>query len=218
MSARPRVGLLGGTFDPIHNGHLAAARAAQQSLDLDRVRFIPAARPPHRPDSPVASEYHRLQMVRLAADEDRRWEVSDLELRRQGPSFTFDTLAALHAEGLTPLQIFFLTGADAFADIGSWRHYPALLDSAHFAVVARPGSLLRSLPHRMPALAARMIEPDAVDTATQPRVILIEALTPDVSSTDIRQRIRAGVSIDDLVPASVAAYIAQHSLYQHAGD
>jgi nicotinate-nucleotide adenylyltransferase len=218
MTARPRVGLLGGTFDPIHVGHLAVARAAQQALDLDRVCFVPAARPPHRPDSPQASEYHRVEMVRRAASADRRWEVSDLELQRHGPSYTVDTLAALHREGLTPLQIFFLTGADAFAEIATWRRYPEVLDSAHFAVVARPGTTLEALRQRLPALAARMVTPAAVDRAPATRIVLIEAATPDVSSTDIRRRVRAGASIDGLVPPAVAAYIAQHSLYQHAGD
>jgi nicotinate-nucleotide adenylyltransferase len=218
MNARPRVGLLGGTFDPIHIGHVAVARAAQQALDLDRVRFVPSARPPHRPDSPRASEYHRLEMVRLAATADRRWEVSDLELRRDGPSFTFDTLAALHRQGLTPLQIFFLTGADAFAEIATWRRYPEVLDAAHFAVIARPGTTLETLRDRLPSLAARMISPSAIERADTPCIILIEAETPDVSSTEIRRRVGAGNSIEGLVPPAVAAYIAQQSLYLAAGD
>ena len=155
-----------------------------------------------------------MEMVRLAAAEDRRWEVSDLEVQRKGPSYTFDTLATLHGEGLTPLQIFFLTGADAFAEIATWYRYPAVLDSAHFAVVTRPGFSLDLLRARVPTLAPRMILPDAVDTADRARIILIEAATPDVSSTDIRRRVAAGESIDGLVPPAVAAYIAQHSLYR----
>lgn len=221
MSARPRVGILGGTFDPIHVGHLAAARAAGRALDLDAVRFIPSARPPHRPDSPRASEYHRLEMIRLAIAEaiDRaghaRWEVSDLELRRDGPSFTFDTLAALRREGLSPLQIFFVTGADAFAEIATWHRYPEVLDAAQFAVVTRPGTTLDSLRDRLPALALRMTTAEIALDAQDPRIILIESDTPDVSSTEIRRRASRHESLNGLVTPAVAAYIAQHSLYQH---
>ena len=220
MTPRPRVGLLGGTFDPIHTGHLAVARAAQQALALDVVRFIPSARPPHRPDSPRASEYHRLEMIRLAlADHGApgdtvRWEVSDLELRRTGPSYTYDTLGALHADGLSPLQIFFITGADAFAEIDTWHRYPAVLDSAHFVIVSRPGMTLEKLRERLPALAPRMVRPSKLADSSQPQIVLIEAGTPDVSATDVRRRAARGDSLEGRVTPSVAAYISQHSLYR----
>jgi len=221
MNSRPRVGLIGGTFDPIHVGHLSAAHAAGRSLNLDLVRFIPSARPPHRPDSPRASEYHRLQMTRLAvagaAAEalPTRWEVSDQELRRDGLSFTIDTLEAQQREGLSPLQLFFITGADAFADIASWHRYPAVLDASHFAAVSRPGTTLDELRSRLPALRDRLAAPADAATAPTPRIILIEAVTPDVSSTDIRRRAAHGESLEGLVTPAVAAYIAQHSLYAH---
>ena len=221
MTARPRVGLLGGTFDPVHLGHIAAARAAQQALHLDTVRLLVSARPPHRPDSPRASEYHRLEMLRLAvadaaAQGDVRLEVSDLELRRAGPSFTYDTLQTLHAEGLTPLQIVFITGADAFAEIETWHRYPDVLDAAHFAVLARPGTTLASLKQRLPALAPRMIEAEAADRVSTPRIILVDAKTPDVSSTAIRARAVRGETLQTLVTSSVAAYIEQNCLYRES--
>lgn len=221
MTSRPRVGLIGGTFDPIHVGHLSAARAAGHALDLSLVRFIPSARPPHRPDSPRASEYHRLEMTRLAVADaaaeaaPTRWEVSDQELRRDGPSFTIDTLAALQREGLSPLQLFFIIGADAFADIASWHRYPAVLDAAHFAVVTRPGTTLDQLRSRLPALGDRVAAPAEAVTAVAPRIVFIEAETPDVSSTEIRRRAANGAPVDGMVTPAVAAYIAQHSLYQH---
>lgn len=219
MTARPRVGLLGGTFDPIHIGHLALAQEAERALDLDVVRFAPAARPPHRTDSPGASGYHRLEMIRraIAARGEAgtaRWEASDLELRRNGPSYTVETLEALQWEGLIPLQIFFLTGADAFAEIATWHRYPDVLDAANFAVVTRPGTTLESLRHRLPSLSSRMIRPSELAQAATPRVILIEAETPEVSSTSIRRRVARGESIDGAVPTAVAAYIAQFSLYR----
>ena len=216
MSARPRLGLFGGTFDPIHNGHLAVARLAQQTLALDTVRFIPSAQPPHRPDSPRASEYHRLEMVRLAAASLRGSEVSDLELQRRGPSYTFDTLGALHREGLTPLQIFFIIGADAFAHIATWHRYPEILDSAHFAVLTRPGATCADVRRRLPGLAPRMIDAAEVDRATRTQIVLIDVDTPAVSATEVRHRVAAGVSITGLVPPAVAAYIEQHLLYRNA--
>jgi len=216
MSPRPTIGLLGGTFDPIHRGHLAAARAAQVALALDRVRFIPAARPAHRADPPLAPNAHRLEMVRRAVEEVPGWEVSDVELRRPGPSYTIDTLREMHEEGFRPTQIFFITGADAFAEIATWHRYPEVLDAAQFVVVSRPGTSLASLRRRVPALGERLIEPAGAGrpagTAT-PRVILVTADTPDVSSTEVRRRASRGEALDDLVPPAVAAYIAQEGLY-----
>jgi nicotinate-nucleotide adenylyltransferase len=212
-----RLGLLGGTFDPIHNGHLAAAAAAQHALGLDGVRFIPSARPPHRTDSPRASGYHRLQMIALAVANSPGWEASDLEINREGRSYTYDTLTTIaREEGLTRSRIFFITGADAFAEIATWHRYPDVLDRAHFVVVARPGTTLDALRTRLPNLASRMTTPNALDAST-PRIILLPAQTPDVSSTDIRRRVADGQSIDALVPAAASAYIDQNSLYRTAG-
>jgi len=221
MITSPVLGLLGGTFDPIHFGHLAVARAAQRALGLKTIRFIPSSQPPHRPDRPRASGYHRLLMARLAVADDAsglHWEVSDLELDRKGPSYTFDTLRTVHAEGMTPLQIVFLTGADAFAEIGTWHRFPEVLDLAHFGVVTRPGTALASLRERLPTLASRMIEARDVTKTSSPHIILVPADTPDISSSDIRRLAARGESIADLVPSAVASYIAQHSLYHTAPD
>src|SRR5262245_5934315 len=137
-----RLGLLGGTFDPIHNGHLDAAEAARATFSLDEVRFVPAHDPPHRPAHPRATAFHRFALAAMAVDGRTGCRVSDVELRRDGPSFTYDTLLALHAEGWSPWQLFFILGADAFAEIATWHAYPALLDAAHFVVVTRPGSTM----------------------------------------------------------------------------
>ena len=214
MTTRTRVGLLGGTFDPIHNGHLAAARAAQDALALSQVRFIPSARPPHRPDSPRASEYHRIEMIRRATAGVAGWEVSDLELRRDGPSYSFDTLTAFHQEGLTPLQIFFIIGVDAFAEITTWHRYPEVLSASHFVVVTRPGFSLDTLFERVPGAPGRLIATADVDASARPGIVLVESRTPDVSSTDVRRRAASGDSLADLVPPAVAAYIEQHQLYR----
>lgn len=210
MTAR-RVGLLGGSFDPIHLGHLTAARAAQDALLLDTVVFVPTSRPPHRPDNLRASGYHRFAMTALAVAETPGWCVSDEELLREGLSYTYDTLSALRASAVDGSQFFFILGADAFAEISKWWRYPDLLDLAHFVVVARPGTSIESLRVHMPALAHRMTTPDAVPD--RPSIVLVNAATPDISSTAIRAHAADPVMLERLVPPAVARHIVRHSLY-----
>jgi len=200
------LGLLGGTFDPVHNGHLAAADAAQQSLNLDTVMLIPSHVPPHRQDPVGATSEQRYEMAALAAAERRGWSASRIEVDRNGPSYTYDTLVQLRQTLSVGSQFFFILGADAFAEITTWSRYPAVLDLAHFVVVSRPGITLDSLRERVPS--AFGLRPSA-----KTRVILVEATTPDISSTDIRRRVRAGQSLSHLVPDSVAQYIGTHRLY-----
>jgi nicotinate-nucleotide adenylyltransferase len=200
------LGVLGGTFDPIHNGHLAAADAAQTSLRLDAVTLIPSRIPPHRHDPVGAGAEQRYEMAALAASEKPGWSASRIEIDREGPSFTYDTLVQLAQKVSVTSQFFFILGADAFAEIASWSRYPAVLDLAHFVVVSRPGITLDSLCERVPSAFSR--RPSA-----KTRVILVEAATPDISSTDIRRRALAGQSLRHLVPDSVAQYITTHRLY-----
>jgi nicotinate-nucleotide adenylyltransferase len=214
------LGVLGGTFDPIHCGHVVAAVAAERALGLKSVVLMPSSLPPHRPEHLRVGAMHRLAMTTLAAADHPSWSVSEIELKRDGPSYTFDTLTELHQRGHPASQIFFITGADAFAEIATWSRYPAVLDLAHFAVVARPGITLDSLQKRLPDLAERMTTPASfkspapgAEPVEQTRIMLIEAATPDISSTGIRQRLRAGESIAGLVPDFVATYIAHHRLY-----
>jgi len=213
-----RAGVLGGTFDPVHLGHLDVAEAARLALALDEVRLVPARVPPHRTTGAQASAEDRLAMVRLAIEGQPHLVASDLELRAPGPSYTATTLRALGREGWRPAQLFFITGADAFAEIATWRDYPALLDLAHFAVVSRPGLPAAELPGRLPALAPRMVEAPAAGGARVPAggataIFLIHAATRDVSSTEIRDRAGAGAPLADLVPPRVADYIRRHGLY-----
>lgn len=215
MTAPPRIGILGGTLDPIHLGHLESARAARAALSLDRVVLLPAGVPPHRHQMPIASAYHRFAMAALAVNGIEGLSVSDMELRATGPSYTVDTLSRLHDRGMSASQIFFITGADAFAEIETWARYPDVLDLAHFVVIARPAHDLASLRLRLPALADRMID-SRVDpaTLTGPAIFLVDARTPDVSSTDIRRRIARGERVTGLVPAAVERHIEQHGLYR----
>jgi nicotinate-nucleotide adenylyltransferase len=212
-----RTGVLGGTFDPIHVGHLSAARAARGALDLERVLFIPSFDPPHRHTDPVASAFHRFGMVTLATASTEGFLASDVELCRSGPSFTAETLRDLIAGGLDRSQIFFITGADAFAEIATWREYPALLDLAHFVVCARPGFPVEEIRDRAPDLAPRMIDlshsPGTALDGSEPHVWLLDVATPAVSSTEVRARARDGRPIAGLVPPEVESHIRRHDLY-----
>jgi nicotinate-nucleotide adenylyltransferase len=212
MSAR-RVGILGGTFDPIHCGHLDIAQAAADTLSLSRLFVIPSNIPPHRPQ-PFASPYHRFAMASIAVAGRPGWRAADLELRAGAPSYTSATLERFHERGYSPSELFFIIGADAFADIGTWRDYPKILNATHFVVVSRPGSPVRELPHRLPLLSERMVRPP-LDEFSQmdPSIILIEAVTTDVSSTAIRRARAEGRAIDRMVPQSVQQHIEQHGLY-----
>lgn len=207
------LGVLGGTFDPIHNGHIAAAAAAERAVNLDRVMLVPSRIPPHRQDPVGAAAEHRLAMAQLAARERPRWTASSIEIDRVGPSYTYDTLAELRQQ-FPSTQIFFILGADAFAEIATWSRYPAVLDLANFLIVSRPGITLDSLRERVPsAFSLRPSASGLQPSASKTRVIPVETTTPDVSSTEIRRRIRAGETFAGLVPNAVADYIRTHRLY-----
>lgn len=214
-----RLGLLGGTFDPIHYGHLDAAHAAYDALALNEVLLIPAHDPPHRHGDPRGSAFHRFALVALAIDGQPWMRASDRELRRSGPSYTIDTLRALHAEGWHASQLFFILGADAFAEIASWRSYPDVLDAANFGVIARPGTAMRAAIARVPGVEARIQQAGTSAPASgQTSIYAVEARTRDVSSTQIRARLTARQGIDDLVPPAVARHILAHHMYGAVDD
>jgi nicotinate-nucleotide adenylyltransferase len=213
MSTR-RIGLLGGTFDPIHMGHLDLASAAQAALQLTQVLVIPANVPPHRP-KPLTSSFHRFAMVALAVAGREGWRASDVELRHETPSYTTITLKRFHERGYQAHELFFLIGTDAFADITMWRDYPGILDRAHFVVVSRPGFPVTDLPGRLPALAARMLTVGpGFEVPTTPSVLLVDSATADVSSTVLRARLAHGEPTGGLLDARVEQHIAQHGLYR----
>jgi nicotinate-nucleotide adenylyltransferase len=214
MTPFGRLGLLGGTLDPVHFGHLDAAEAARQALGLDEVWLVPSYDPPHRPADPVASQFHRFAMAALAAAERDGYRASDIELRRTGPSYTIDTLRELHTRGWTASQLFFIIGADAFADVTAWHAYPDVLEAANFVVIARAGTPAAEVAARGPELSAR-VATAGLGAATEPgtRIVAVEARTRDVSSSLIRQRLRHHESITDLVPSSVERHIMAYGLY-----
>ena len=221
MNEAARIGILGGTLDPIHFGHLDTALAAREALALDRVVIIPSRIPPHRQAQPLASPYHRFAMAALAVNGVEGLLVSDVELRAPGPSYTADTL--MHYRdglGLDASQIFFITGADAFADIATWSRYPEVLDLAHFVAVSRPGAPVAGLRQQLPALKDRMRLPlrrsDLDVRAGKTSIFLVDAPTSDVSSTEIRRRLVADQPLAGMVPEVIERHIQQHGLYRQS--
>jgi nicotinate-nucleotide adenylyltransferase len=194
------LGVMGGTFDPLHLGHLAVAEEARDVLRLERILFVPAGQPPHKPAGEVSSVEHRLAMVELAIADNPAFELSRVEVDRPGPSYTVDTLEALAADGD---RVTVILSAETFAELPTWHEPWRLFDAARVAVAPRwgypapdPGWLAATFPGR------------------EDRVSYLEGPRLGVSSTALRARVAAGHSIRYLVPEPVAAYIVAHDLYR----
>ncbi len=193
-----KVGILGGTFDPVHIGHLVLAEAAREALSLDLVLFIPAGDPWRKADRAVTAAEHRLEMLRLAIEDNAAFGISDIELRREGPTYTADTLEALAAERLDD-EFYFIVGADALADLPNWHDPARIVRHATLAVAPRDVQEVNATALNVPDVTSRIV------TFTMPRI--------DVASTDIRAFAAAARSIRYLVPPAVERYIASHRLY-----
>ena len=193
VTRAPRIGVMGGTFDPIHHGHLVAASEVAQSFDLDEVIFVPTGKPWQKDD--VSPSEHRYLMTEIATASNPRFTVSRVDIDRAGPTYTIDTLRELKKQR-PAAELFFITGADAIAQILSWRDHDELWDLAHFVAVSRPGHVLSTagLP---------------TDDVSQ---LEIPALA--ISSTDCRERVEHGNPVWYLVPDGVVQYIAKHHLYR----
>jgi nicotinate-nucleotide adenylyltransferase len=207
------LGWLGGTFDPIHCGHLDVAHAARTAMKLDVVYLVPAGLPPQK-DVPTAPTEHRLAMTALAAEGHDWLRVSDIETTEPGTSYTMTTLDRLAALGWDLSTLHLITGADAFAGVFSWMEATRLLDRCPFIAVSRPGHPATDLPRQLPTLAHRMRESSASGPSTHPGIFLVDAHTAPVSSTEVRARVSAGQSLEGWVPPAVADYIDTHDLYQ----
>lgn len=208
--------LYGGTFDPVHDGHLAVARAARDALDAG-VHLLPAADPPHRAP-PGADAGQRAAMLELAIAGEPRLRVDRRELARGGPSYSVDTLTQVRAEGGQALPIVWLLGADAFRGLPSWHRWEALFELAHFAVATRPGFPLQALP---PALQARCDgrwgAASVLRAAPAGRLFRLDLPLRDEAARAVRGAIAAGGQWHDDVPPAVAAYIRLHRLYGSGG-
>ena len=198
-AARLRLGVMGGTFDPVHHGHLVAASEAQAEFGLDEVVFVPTGRPWQKSGQQVAPAEHRYLMTVVATASNPRFTVSRVDIDRSGTTYTIDTLRDLRAERGDDVELFFITGADAMAQILSWKSSAEVFELAHFVGVTRPGHAL------------------SVAGLPDDRVSVMEVPALAISSTDCRERVRRGEPVWYLVPDGVVQYIAKHRLYTETG-
>lgn len=196
------IGVIGGTFDPIHNGHLAVADEVRIRLDMAEVLFVPAGQPWFKVQRPISSAEHRLEMVRLAISGRSGYKLSAIEIDRPGPTYTVDTVAELQARLKPDDSLFFIMGWDNLAGLPDWKEPARLINLCCLVAVPRPGCSqpdLEALDGAIPGLSGR--------------VVLMDRPEVDISASDIRDRVARGLPIDQLVPAPVAAYIREHGLY-----
>ncbi|MWV12217.1 nicotinate-nucleotide adenylyltransferase [Pseudomonas sp. R-28-1W-6] len=216
-SGARRIGLLGGTFNPVHIAHLRAALEVAEQLALDELRLIPSARPPHR-EAPLVSAEQRLAMVRLAVEGESRLTVDDRELRRAKPSFTFDTLESLRAELAADDQLFLLLGWDAFCGLPTWHRWQELLQHCHILVLQRPDADSEAPEALRDLLAARSVSDPQGLVGPSGQIAFVWQTPLAVSATQIRQLLAEGRSVRFLVPDAVLAYIQTHGLYRGQTD
>jgi nicotinate-nucleotide adenylyltransferase len=213
-------GLFGGTYDPIHLGHLRCAEEVLEIFDLNRIIFVPASKPPHKIDAEITSFYHREQMITLAIEGNPVFSFSNVEKERKDTSYSVETVEYILKKYMENLELYFILGQDAFHAIQTWKDWQRLLLLCNFVVMTRPGYEDRGLEGILPAdFASRFTYDDTVKGFRGPtgHVIFFRGVTfLDISSSDIRQRVRAGKSIKYLVPDAVRHYIAKNSLYRNS--
>ena len=196
------IGVMGGTFDPIHNGHIVVAEETRSRLNLAEVLFVPAGQPWLKADRPVSSVEHRLQMVSLTIADKPYFKLVTLEIERAGPSYTIDTIGELQKRLGIEGELFFILGLDSLSHLTQWRDASRLITMCRLVAVPRPGYSppdLNSLEASIPRLSQRLIILDKPET--------------DISATEIRERVSRDLSISHLVPEPVGKYIRQHKLY-----
>ena len=197
-----KLGLLGGTFDPIHNGHLAVAEEVKDRLDLNEVLFVPAGQPWLKADTPVSPVEHRVAMVRLAIAGIDKYSLSTMEVEREGPSYTLDTLAEIWRRLGSGDEVYFVLGWDGLYQLPRWHAPERIIRLCRLVAVPRPGAIrpdLAALEDSIPGLPER--------------VIMLDKPQVDISASDIRERVARGVSITGLVPKVVEDYIREQGLY-----
>lgn len=223
-----RIGIFGGTFDPPHTGHLMLGEEIREEFCLDEVHFMPSNQPPHKDRPDLSPAKDRFAMVVAATLQNPAFVASPIEVNRPGKSFSIDTVRGLLEEYGEDTELLFVVGLDSFLDIETWEGYDDLLNMCHFIVVSRPGHGFDDIPAHLPSwivdrivdLRSGEIDPcsylGAVEAGSPRRVFLSDRVFVDISSTLIRERIRAGRSIRYRVPAEVERYIYAHGLYQEA--
>jgi nicotinate-nucleotide adenylyltransferase len=219
------IGLLGGTFNPIHFGHLRMAQELADALKLTEVRFIPSANPPHK-DAPTVSAQHRAAMVKLAIADNPLFKLDERELSRDGASYTIDTLISLREEFGENASLCLMMGSDAFTKLDSWHRWQELLDYCHIILVQRPNSSLKKIPEKLSEKMTAFLSEhytENVDDLAEKLVgyIHMQAITAqDISATSIREKLgireklAAPASVKYMLPDNVLNYIQQHQLYK----
>ncbi len=230
MSAAKRVGILGGTFDPPHMGHLILAEVIRDRFSLDQVKFVPSNEPPHKDRLSLTAADHRYAMVVAATLTNPAFVPSAVEVNRPGKSYSIDTLTLLRREVGVDTELLFISGLDAFLQIRSWKEHERLLDCCHFVVVSRPTNSFDEIAGVLPSPYQQRVkdlrqhsalqDPWTVAAAAEtqpskesPSIFLSDAVNWEISSTDLRRRVRAGSSIRYQVPGEVEHYIRTHGLY-----
>jgi nicotinate-nucleotide adenylyltransferase len=213
-----RIGLLGGTFNPIHTGHLRAAEEIVEQFQLKKIIFIPARIPPHKVATKVIPAVHRLTMVKLAIQENRHFSVSDLELKRKGKSYTIQTITSFRKQYGGDAHLFFILGEDAFRDIKIWKDYRTIFSLCDWIVMKRPGDLKKTPEEIIPVDLKRDFCYESKEKIlihrSNHRIYFAEITLLDISSSKIRERIRKGESIRYLLPERVKDYIEKNRLYR----
>ncbi len=202
-----RIGVMGGTFDPIHNGHLVTAEEAWKQFRLDQVLFMPSGKPPHKEERESLDPESRYLMAVIATADNPHFQVSRMEVDRGGSSYTIDTVRELHRVYGRNTQVFFITGADAILEILTWKEPEKVLREAVFIAATRPGYDLGRLEESLP-------EEERAKHATDPRVLVMEMPALAISSTDIRRRVKEGRPVTYLVPKGVCEFIEKSGFYR----
>ncbi len=202
-----RIGLMGGTFDPIHHGHLVTAESVYEKIELDEVVFVPSGDPPHKPTENVTCSEHRLKMVEIATQSNPHFSVSSVEVQREGPSYTIDTVR-YYSQKYPHNKIYFITGVDAVVNIPQWKNTDGLFEHCEIIAATRPGYPTKNFFHfrdQLPRHQRKSL-----------RILAVPALS--ISSADLRQRLWEGKSIKYLVPENVEEYIYEHELYSFSSE
>jgi nicotinate-nucleotide adenylyltransferase len=226
MMALRRAAIYGGTFDPVHNGHIEVARRALELFELDEVIFVPACVPPHKRNASITSAFHRFAMLALATEHDERFRISTVELDAPDRPYAVDTVARVQQEPGLSRRIFFMIGADSWAEITTWREWQRLLKMCDLIVVTRPGyDLSKNKPSEANVFDARGMSKKEISgllsSDDEPRVFFTDAAMVDVSATAIRAAARSNDRANDrarlreMVPLPVAGYIEKYGLYKN---
>lgn len=208
-----RTGLLGGTFNPVHNGHIALARAAKKFCQLDEVLLLPAAVPPHK-EQCTATFSQRSDMLEVALQDVKGISCLPIENLLPKPSFTIDTIQYMQLHSVAPVDFYFIIGADAFLDISNWKKSKEILEIVHCIVFSRTGIKNKNLHRQIKSLSCKKKEKGWLNTKSGRWIYCSHHSLPSVSSSEIRQRITKGLDIDDLAPPGVCRYIYENSLYR----